>query len=62
MKKVLVTGAEGFLGYHTIKLLNERHKIRPRGLVEVEEKELAKLGLENLEVETIRGSIVVPWL
>ncbi len=57
MEKVLVTGAEGFLGYHTIKLLNERQKIRPRGLVEVEDGDLAKLGWENLEVETIRGSI-----
>ena len=57
MEKVLVTGAEGFLGYHTIKLLHERHKIKPRGLVEVEEGEIAKYGLENLEVEIIRGSI-----
>ncbi len=54
---VLVTGAEGFLGYHTIKLLNDRHKIRPRGLVDVEAEELAKLGFNNLEVETIQGSI-----
>ena len=57
MEKVLVTGAEGFLGYHTIKLLNERKQIRPRGLVEVEEEELAKFGWENVEVETIRGSV-----
>lgn len=57
MEKVLVTGAEGLLGYHTIKLLNEQQKIRPRGLVEVEEEELAKFGWENLEVETIKGSI-----
>jgi dihydroflavonol-4-reductase len=33
MKSVLVTGPAGFLGYHVIKLLNERG-IRPRVLVE----------------------------
>lgn len=60
MEKVLVTGAEGFLGYHTIKLLNERYKIRPRGLVEVADSELARLGLKNLEVEIIKGSITNP--
>ncbi|MDJ0568459.1 MAG: NAD-dependent epimerase/dehydratase family protein [Pleurocapsa sp. MO_192.B19] len=57
MEKILVTGAEGFLGYHTIKLLNERQKIKPRGLVEVEDEQLVQLGLKNLEVEIIRGSI-----
>lgn len=57
MKNILVTGAEGFLGYHTIKLLNERHNIKPRGLVEVEDAELVQLGLKNLEVEIIKGSI-----
>ena len=57
MEKVLVTGAEGFLGYHTIKLLNERHKIKPKGLVEVGEEDVIKYGLEKLEVEIIRGSI-----
>lgn len=56
MNKILVTGAEGFLGYHTIKLLNER-QIKPKGLVEVENEQLVQLGLKNLEVEIIKGSI-----
>lgn len=57
MEKVLVTGAEGFLGYHTIKLLNERQQIKPRGLVEVEDEQLVSLDLKNLAVEIVRGSI-----
>ena len=56
MNKILVTGAEGFLGYHTIKLLNER-QLKPKGFVEVDDKRLAQLGLKNLEVEIIRGSM-----
>ncbi|MDJ0590515.1 MAG: NAD-dependent epimerase/dehydratase family protein [Pleurocapsa sp. MO_226.B13] len=56
MNKILVTGAEGFLGYHTIKLLNER-QIKPRGLVDVEDEQLVQLGLKNLEVEIVKGSI-----
>lgn len=56
MNKILVTGAEGFLGYHTIKLLNER-QIKPRGLVEVDDGQLVRLGLKNLEVEIVKGSI-----
>ncbi len=59
MEKVLVTGAEGFLGYHTIKLLNERHKIKPKGLVEVREEDVIKYGLEKLEVEIISSSLTV---
>ena len=57
MNNILVTGAEGFLGYHTIKLLNER-QIKPRGLVEVEDERLGQLGLKNLEVDIIKGSIL----
>ena len=57
MNNILVTGAEGFLGYHTIKLLNERQKIRPKGLVEVENEQLEQLGLKNLEVEIVKGSM-----
>ena len=56
MNKILVTGAEGFLGYHTIKLLNER-QIKPRGLIEVEDEQLIQLGLKSLDVEIVRGSI-----
>ena len=56
MNNILVTGAEGFLGYHTIKLLNER-QIKPKGLVEVEDEQLVQLGLKNLEVEIVKGSI-----
>lgn len=56
MDKILVTGAEGFLGYHTIKLLNER-QIKPKGLAEVEDEQLVQLGLKNLEVEIVKGSI-----
>lgn len=55
-KKILVTGAEGFLGYHTIKLLNER-QIKPKGLVEVENEQLVESGLKNLQVEIVKGSI-----
>jgi dihydroflavonol-4-reductase len=55
-KKILVTGAEGFLGYHTIKLLNER-QIKPKGLVEVENEQLVEFGLKNLQLEIIKGSI-----
>lgn len=55
-KKILVTGAEGFLGYHTIKLLNQR-QIKPKGLVEVENEQLVEFGLKNLQVEIIKGSI-----
>lgn len=57
MNNILITGAEGFLGYHTIKLLNER-QIKPRGLVEVEDERLVHLGLKNLEVDIIKGSIL----
>ena len=57
MNNILITGAEGFLGYHTIKLLNER-QIKPRGLVEVEDEQLVQLGLKNLEVDIIKGSIL----
>ena len=32
MKTFLVTGADGFLGYHTVKLLNKQ-SIRPRVLL-----------------------------
>ena len=60
MKKILVTGAEGFLGYHVIKLLNERN-IQPRALVnkDVQDNDLKdKFGFENLKVEEIlKGSI-----
>ena len=58
-KKILVTGAEGFLGYHTIKLLNER-QIKPKGLVEVENEQLVESGLKDLQVEIIKGSIQDP--
>ena len=57
MEKVLVTGAEGILGHHTIKLLNEQKKIRPKGLVSIEEEDLAKFGLDNLDVELIKGNV-----
>ena len=59
MNKILITGAEGFLGYHTIKLLNER-QIKPRGLVEVEDERLVQLGLKNLDVDIIKGNISDP--
>ena len=59
MNNILITGAEGFLGYHTIKLLNER-QIKPRGLVEVDDERLVELGLKNLEVDIIKGSILDP--
>ncbi len=41
MENVLVTGADGILGYHTIKLLN-RKGIKPKGLVSIENEDLAK--------------------
>lgn len=66
MKKILVTGAEGFLGYHTIKLLNERN-IHPRVLVDkdIQDNDLySKFGFENLKVgEILKGSMEdVPFL
>lgn len=52
MNTVLVTGATGFLGYHVIRLLNERG-IKPRALVKVDGdgsdalKELRKLDIDE---------------
>ncbi|WP_299485941.1 NAD-dependent epimerase/dehydratase family protein [Acaryochloris sp. IP29b_bin.137] len=60
MNKILITGAENFLGYHIIKLLNKRN-IRPRVLVSqnISEGDLdQKFGFKNLQVgEIYRGSI-----
>jgi dihydroflavonol-4-reductase len=60
MKNILVTGAEGFLGYHIIKLLNERN-IKPRVIVDQDIKDddlNSKFGFHNLKIDEIfKGSI-----
>ncbi len=55
MNKVLVTGATGFLGYHVIKLLNQRG-IRPRALVSSTE-DLSASGLTQLDIDVVQGDV-----
>ncbi len=55
MNKVLVTGATGFLGYHVVKMLNER-SIRPRALVPPGE-DLSASGLTHLDVDIVDGEV-----
>ncbi|MCB1984071.1 MAG: NAD-dependent epimerase/dehydratase family protein [Burkholderiales bacterium] len=58
MNSVLVTGPTGFLGYHVIKLLNERG-ISPRVLLptRIEPDSPAMLALNSQNVEIVKGNI-----
>lgn len=58
MRNVLVTGAIGFLGYHVVKLLNERG-IKPRALVPINtEKHVEALNaLKRHNVEIYEGDV-----
>ena len=55
MNKVLITGATGFLGYHVIKLLNQRG-IRPRALVPATE-DLSAAGFTRLDIDVTPGDV-----
>ncbi|MEN8259789.1 MAG: NAD-dependent epimerase/dehydratase family protein [Pseudomonadota bacterium] len=61
MNTVLVTGPAGFLGYHVIKLLNDRG-VKPRALIEASDSALsdpktkkAMEALRTLDVEEVMG-------
>lgn len=57
---VLVTGAGNFLGYHVIKLLNERG-VRPRALIATDAEPTPGLrSLDRLDVERVDGSVDDP--
>lgn len=58
MNRILVTGANGFLGYHIIKQLNQKG-IRPYALVP-DFDEPASQTLEQLDTELIKGSVTEP--
>lgn len=53
---VLVTGANGFLGYHVVKRLNERG-IRPRALLP---GDFDRSRLQGLDIEVVEGSVEDP--
>ncbi len=58
MKKILVTGPSGFLGYHVIKLLTQRG-FRPRALLldERDQQQPALDNLKKLEPELVSGQL-----
>jgi dihydroflavonol-4-reductase len=59
--KILVTGADSFLGYHVVKRLNQRGQ-RPRVLVPVTEPSpsLGSLELRKLDIELAHGKFDDP--
>jgi dihydroflavonol-4-reductase len=61
MKKILVTGATGFLGHHAVRLLNERG-LRPRVMLSEAERQPSKGldALRGLEIEEVSASVDDP--
>jgi dihydroflavonol-4-reductase len=61
MKKILVTGAAGFLGYHAVRLLNERG-FRPRVLLSAADRQAEKglAALRKQDVEEVAGGVDDP--
>ena len=57
---VLVTGAGNFLGYHVIKLLNERG-VRPRALIDADAEQTPGIrSVAGLDIERIDGRVDDP--
>lgn len=61
MKTFLVTGADGFLGYHVVKLLN-KHDIRPRVLLpaNIDPNLPGIIALKRMNIEIANGDIHDP--
>ncbi len=61
MKKILVTGATGFLGHHAVRLLNERGQ-RPRVMLSAAERAPSKGldALRRLDIEEVAASVEEP--
>lgn len=61
MKKILVTGATGFLGHHAVRLLNERG-LRPRVMLSEAERAPSKGldALRKLDIEEVAASVGQP--
>lgn len=61
MKTFLVTGADGFLGYHVVKLLNKR-SIRPRVLLpaDIDPNLPGIRALEGMDIDIANGDINDP--
>ena len=61
MKTFLVTGADGFLGYHAVKLLNKQ-SVRPRVLLPADlDPDLPGIkALEKLDIEIVNGDVNDP--
>jgi dihydroflavonol-4-reductase len=61
MKKILVTGATGFLGHHAVRLLNERGQ-RPRVMLSEAERQPSKGldALRELDIDEVAASVDEP--